>query len=110
MRKPDVSDLKAIVHLHKHVHKIPGKLGSMDCCLTVWKNCPMAWQGSFKGKEKVPTIVMEALSDYHTWFCHATYGYAGTLNDINILDLSLFMDDMCNGRLENIEQLSGVVP
>ena len=37
LQKPDVSDLRAIVHLHKHVNKIPGKLGSMDCCHTVWE-------------------------------------------------------------------------
>ena len=101
LQEPDASDLKSIVKLHKRAHTIPGELGSVDCCHTVWKNYPMAWQGSFKGKQKVPTIVIEALPDYHMWFWYATYGYAGTLNGINMHDLSTFIEDMCNRRLEN---------
>jgi hypothetical protein len=82
--------------------------GSLDCMHTYWKNCPKAWQGSFSGKEKQPTIVLEAISDHHTWFWHASYGYAGTLNDLNVLNLSPFLDALRSGKFAEIERL--VVP
>lgn len=41
----------------------PGMLGSIDCCKWVWKNCPNAYHGEYEGKEKVPTITLEAI-DY----------------------------------------------
>ncbi|KAL7461506.1 hypothetical protein ACHAXS_001925, partial [Conticribra weissflogii] len=65
-------------------------LGSLDCTHTIWKNCPKAWAGSYKGKENSPSIVLEGISDYHMFFWHASYGYAGTLNDKTIFDLSPF--------------------
>jgi hypothetical protein len=75
---------------------------------TYWKNCPKAWQGSFSEKEKQPTIVLEAISDHHTWFRHAFYGYAGTLNDLNVLNLSPFLDALRSEKFAEIETL--VVP
>ena len=60
MRLPTPSDVKAIFALHKHQHKINGMGGSLDCMHTFWKNCPVAWQGNFGGKEKRPSIVLEA--------------------------------------------------
>jgi hypothetical protein len=110
LRKPTKEDLKAIVKLHKNVHKVDGMMGSLDCSHTVWHKCPKAWQGSFKGKEKKPTIVMEAICDYHLWFWNVSYGYAGTLNDLNILNLSPFLDALLDGSFEEIEELSGTVP
>jgi hypothetical protein len=68
--------------------------GSLDCTHIFWKNCPKAWRGSYKGKEDKPSIVFEAIANYHQWFWHASYGYAGTLNDINILSLSPFHESL----------------
>jgi hypothetical protein len=80
--------------------------GSLDCMHTYWKNCPKAWQGSFSGKEKQPTIILESISDYYTWFWHASYGYdAGTLNDLNVLNLSPFLDALRSGKFAQIERL-----
>jgi hypothetical protein len=65
-------------------------MGSLDCMHTRWKNYPKAWQTLFKsGKEsRGPTVVLEAMSDYHLWFWHASsLGYAGSLNDLNVLNL-----------------------
>ena len=84
--------------------------GSLNCMHTYWKNCPVALQGNFKGKEKRPSIVLEAACDYHLWFCHTSYGYAGTLNDINIMNLSHLQEGFLNGTFAEIEFNSGVMP
>lgn len=49
---------------------------------------PHSLAGQFKGKEKNPTIVLEAICDGELWIWHAFFGSPGTLNDINILDRS----------------------
>ena len=101
---PTKEDVKNIVKLHKHQHQVDGLFGSIDCMHTVWKNCPKAWQGSFKGQKGVPTIVLEALCDHHMWFWHGAYGYAGTLNDLNIWDMSPLLDSFVVGTFADIEK------
>jgi hypothetical protein len=88
LSQPTVADIKNIVSLHRRKHRVPGLMGSLDCTHMVWKNCPKAWEGSFKGKEKKTTIVLEACCDYNHYFWHASFGYPGTLNDVNILRFS----------------------
>jgi hypothetical protein len=81
LRVPDAVDLKNISILHQKSHGVDGMFGSLDCLhIGCWKNCPKAWQASFKsGKESGgPTVVLEALADYHLWFWHASFGYAGS--------------------------------
>ena len=46
---------------------------------------------------------MEAIADHHMWFWHASYRYAGTLNDINILNLSPFLESLLNGEFDKRE-------
>jgi hypothetical protein len=87
-----------------------GMLGSLDCSHTYWKNCPVAWQGSFKGKEKMPSIVLEAMADYHLFFWHVSYGYTGNLNDKTILSLSPLLDRMVDGSFHKLEKEANVVP
>jgi hypothetical protein len=41
-----------------------------------------------EGKEKEPTVVLEAVASKDLWIWHAFFGCPGTLNDINILDRS----------------------
>ena len=107
---PTVADIKSIVKLHKLQHNFDGMSGSLDCTHTNWKNCLKAWHGSFKGKENNPSIVLEALCDYHPCFWHASYGYAGTLHDHNILNLSPFRYNLTNGKFKNIKKESNVIP
>ena len=86
--------------------------GSLDCMHNCWKNCPKAWQASFKsGKEsRGPTVVLEALADYHMWFWHASSGYAGSLNDLNILNLSPLLESLVDGSFIDVEESASVVP
>jgi hypothetical protein len=110
LRVPTPEDIRNILKLQKQVHGTDGLLGSLDCTHTYWKNCPKAWQGSYKGKEEKPSIVKEAISDYHLFFWHASYGNTGTLNDISILSLSPLLDRMVDGSLHTLETDSGCVP
>jgi hypothetical protein len=62
-----------------------------------WKNCPKALAGQFKGKEKTPTIVLEAVATRSTWIWHSYFRNAGTLNDINILQQSPLFESSLAG-------------
>ena len=105
LRVPTKDDLVSILKLHRSVHNgVNGIFGSLDCMHTFWKNCPVAWQGSYKGAKKKPSIVLEAIADHHLWFWHASYGYAGTLNDLNILHLSPLFRKFVDGTFEELEE------
>jgi hypothetical protein len=82
------TDAQNVCALHKGQHGIEGMIGSLDCMHVYWKNCPVAWQGQYQGKEKYPTIVLEAMCDYNLYFWHHEFGAAGTLNAISIWDMS----------------------
>jgi hypothetical protein len=111
LRLPTPTDLKNVTALHERVHGVPGMVGSLDCMQTRWKNCPIAWQQSFKGRSKgMSTIVLEAAADYNLWFWHAAYGFSGALNDGNILALSPLLDRMTNGTFSQLEEEAGVIP
>jgi hypothetical protein len=89
LRPMNRSDARRAVELHKENHGgISGMIGSIDCMHVPWRNCPVAWQGQFRGKDGESTIVMEAFADYNLWFWHIAFGFPGTLNDINIWDQS----------------------
>lgn len=72
-------------------------LGSLDCMHWEWKNCPKAHHGSYKGKEKKPTIALEAVASYDLWIWHAFSGATGSLNDLNILARSPLFDQLVDG-------------
>jgi Plant transposon protein len=110
MRVPTAADLGAVVALHKRVHGVDGMLGSLDCMHTYWKNCPVAWQQSFKGKQSGPTIVLEAVADHCLWFWHTSYGYSGAMNDLNILNQSPLLRKMTDGSFSATEREALVVP
>ena len=63
-------------------------LGSLDCMHVCWKNCPVAYQGLYQGKEVYSKIVLKAVADNNLWFWHAAFGFAGRSNDFSILDVS----------------------
>jgi hypothetical protein len=91
------SDAMNVSEMHWQQHGVRGMIGCLDCMHIGWKNCPMAWQGQFQGKEKVPTIVLEAAADYNLWIWHASFGYAGSLNDINIWEQSPLLTSLLDG-------------
>ncbi|CDF36284.1 unnamed protein product [Chondrus crispus] len=91
LREPNEADLRRILAINA-ARGFPGCAGSIDCQHWQWKNCPIAWAGQFKGKERKPTIVLDAICDGELWILHAFFGSPGSLNDINVLDRSPTME------------------
>ncbi|KAL7474615.1 hypothetical protein ACHAW6_000582 [Cyclotella cf. meneghiniana] len=83
---------------------MPGMLGSLDVTKVHWKNCPTALKGQYQGRETYATIALECVVDYNVWFLHASFGFPGTINDINIWEPSLLLESMLNGKHKQIDQ------
>jgi len=97
LRAPTEADVKKLLTVGEQ-RGFPGMLGSLDCMHWVWKNCPTAWHGQYIGKEREPTIVLEAVASYDLWIWHAFFGMPGSHNDINVLDRSSLFSDLMEGR------------
>ncbi|CDF37478.1 unnamed protein product [Chondrus crispus] len=97
LREPNEAVLRRILEINA-ARGFPGCAGSIDCQHWQWKNCPIAWAGKFKGKERNPTIVLEAICDGELWIWHAFFGSPGSLNDINVLDRSPTMERIIAGE------------
>jgi hypothetical protein len=78
LRKPTADDLTRMLDIND-ARGFPGCIGSLDCMHWVWKNCPSAFAGQYKGKEKKPTVVLEAVADQRLWIWHVFFGTAGAL-------------------------------
>lgn len=96
LRSPTPDDIKEILSLNA-ARGFPGLLGSIDCCKWEWKNCPTAWHGQFRGKEKKPTVTLEAICDRRLWIWHAFFGMPGCLNDINVVEASPLLEKISSG-------------
>lgn len=115
LRVPTSNDMRNVTRLHEEKHGVAGIFGSLDCMHVPWKNCPKAWQASYvsgnDGKKRTPSLVLEAIADYNMWLWHASFGYAGSLNDLNILNLSPFLESsLVDGSFHNLEQQSRSIP
>ena len=104
LRLPSRSDVANILYLHEKKHQVKGMLGSLDCMHIHWKNCPVGWQGTHRGKEKRSKLVLEAACDYNLWFWHTFFGCPGAMNDINILHVSPLFDAFLNGSFNNLDK------
>eukprot|EP00956_Cyclotella_meneghiniana_P023786 scaffold46922_cov39-Cyclotella_meneghiniana.AAC.2 len=103
LQTPTESDARRICKLHKEVHGLDGMLGSLDVTKVVWENCPKALRGQYQGKEKVATIGLEAVADNTLWIWHRSFGFPGTLNDLNIWERSPLFQSMQNGTHSEID-------
>ena len=92
------ADAKRVEALHARKHGIRGMVGSLDCMHIPWKNCPLALHGQYVGKDKKPTVVLEAACDYNLWIWHMQFGFAGSLNDLNIWANSVLKSSFTTGK------------
>ena len=77
----------------------PGCIGSIDCTVIKWHNCPVAFKGQYCGpKTKVPTVQLETVVDADLYIWHQFFGMPGSCNDINVLDNSPLMHKIENGQ------------
>lgn len=63
---PNKEDLKRVLPIIEG-RELPGCLGIWDLQQWQWKNCPVAWDVQFNGKQKKPKIVLEEISDGELW-------------------------------------------
>ena len=97
------ADAQRVSAMHdKAMHGMAGMIGSLDCTHMCWKNCPFAWQGSHTGRKVgKPTIVLEAFANYNLWFWYHSFGWPGSLNDINKWDQSSLLKSFLDGSFAN---------
>ena len=84
-RSPNEADVVRIREMHESIGW-PGMLGSLDCMHWEWKNCPKGFHGAYNGKERRPTIILEAVASYDLWIWHAFFGMPDSNNDLNVLE------------------------
>ncbi len=96
-RRMTRSDARRLSASHEACHGVAGMVELLDCTHVGWKNCPVAWQGSNTGKLGKPTIVLEAMADRNIWFYHHSFGWPGSLNDINIWNRSCLLKAFLDG-------------
>jgi hypothetical protein len=63
LQKPNEEDAAKLLAVAEE-RGFPGMMGSLDCMHWCWKNFPVADHGSYTGKEKEPTVVLEAVVLY----------------------------------------------
>ena len=96
LRPPSKDELETITKEYE-MRGFPGCKGSIDGIHWAWDKCPTAWQGNYQGKEKSPSLVLEAVASQSCRIWHAFFGSPGSLNDINILNASPLFDQFLSG-------------
>jgi hypothetical protein len=102
LRNPNEEDVKRLFAIGEQ-RGFPGLLGSIDCMHWTWEKCPTAWHGQYRGKEKTPTFILEAVASQDLWIWHAFFGLPGSLNDINVLNRSPVFSALLNGNTPEVE-------
>lgn len=94
---PNAEELNCIMKEYK-VRGFPECKGSIDGMRWAWKNCPLAWSGQYKGKEKHPVVVLKAVASQNLWIWNAFFGRPGALNDTNVLNRSHLFNTFLKGE------------
>uniref|UniRef100_A0A6U2W2P8 Nuclease HARBI1 n=1 Tax=Paramoeba aestuarina TaxID=180227 RepID=A0A6U2W2P8_9EUKA len=84
LRSPTQEDVERLEKLNAS-RGFPGMLGSIDCMHWKWEKCPTAWAGQYtsgQATKTLPSVILEAICSYDTWFWHAYFGMAGANNDL----------------------------
>jgi len=101
LRYPNEADTSRLLILSEQ-NGFPGMLGSIDCMHWAWTNCPLEWQGEYKGYMEEPTISLEVVASNDLWIWHALFGMSGSHNDINVLHWSPLFAKLAEGRAPEV--------
>ncbi|XP_026435831.1 uncharacterized protein LOC113333621 [Papaver somniferum] len=96
LREPTPEDVQRLLAENAD-RGFPGMLGSVDCMQWPWKNCLVAWKGTYLGKDKESNLVLQAVASYDLWFWNAFFGMPGSNNDLNVLAHSPLFHNMLKG-------------
>lgn len=55
-------------------HEIDRILSSLDVTHVHWVDCLNARKRHFQGKEGIPTIALEVVTDFNLWIWHDSFG------------------------------------
>ena len=98
-RSPTEEELERIRRINLG-RGFPGLVASWDCKHFVWKNCPVYLAGQHTGKEKAPTLILEAICVPDLFIYYSFFGSPGSLNDINILDKSSIVSALLSRQFD----------
>lgn len=101
LRAPNKDDVFRLMKYNAS-RGFPGCLGSLDCWLWKWKNCPMAWKGHYTGRKGTGCIT-EACCSHDLWIWHLFVGNPGSLNDLNVLDRSPLLQQLYYGTMPKVK-------
>ena len=77
----------------------PSMFASLDCMHYEWKNCPLAWQGTFQDRESKNFTILEAIAYQSLWIWHVFFILLGEGNKvINVLDHSPLVANFLRGH------------
>lgn len=97
LREPNETDIERIENEFR-LAGFPGCIGCLDCSGWRWKNCPKALQGMMTGKEGKPSVRMEVVCSLDLWIWSFQFGLPGSMNDLNILELSDHFSRVLSGK------------
>jgi hypothetical protein len=101
LRSPTAQDTKRILKVAEG-RGFPGMMGLLDCMHWSWNNCPTVYKVIYRGKEKEPEIILEAVALYDLWIWHAFFGLPGALKNINVLQQSPVFDTIQEGKAPEV--------
>ena len=78
----------------------PGCIGSIDCQNWRWGLCPVSHHGHYTGKDKKPTVKLEAVCTHDLYVWHAFFGQPGSCNDLITLNHSPFVKDVVHKKFQ----------
>jgi Plant transposon protein len=75
----------------------PCAIWCVQCASWEWDECPVAWQGNHKGKNKKPCNRMDFFCDDYLYIWHVMFGTPGLKNDINSINYSTLFNKIRTG-------------
>ena len=99
---PTGNEMKEVNEVYSRVG-FPGACGSMDGTHVRWLSCPLRLTNACKGKEYFPTLAWMVIVDHNRKIMHCSSSIWGAENDIGICNNDLLVQEIINGKLQDVE-------